>query len=496
VSFGASFGPAARREKSSLMKLLWRHRAAITIGVIIALLLLLVTGLAFLDGGTAGSFVHFYYAPIVLASYLLGDVGGIATAFGAALLAALLPFHLGAPQPLKDILIRGVIFYFIGLMTARLFAKLEERRADAASLLEVSRSVNASLRVTEVLRTITETAVRITAAKASSIRLLNRDREELTAAASYGLSLDYLAKGPLRVADSPVDREALSGRTVAILDVSKDPRFHYREEAQAEHLVSLLTLPLRRGGDVFGVLRVYSGSRHQWSRRERQLLQAFADQAAVAIHNARLHEDLRRSYWETVNALARAIEAKDPHTLGHSERVTDYALQLGRALELSQDEMETLRFAATLHDVGKIGLSDTSLTRVGRADASQDVLVRMHPLIGISILQPVEFLMPALGAVRSHHERWDGEGYPEGLSGENIPRLARVLAVANHYDNLRTGSPARPGLSEREAVRQMRGAAGRDLDPDLVPVFLQALGLEPARRAEAQPRRRPPEGSV
>jgi HD-GYP domain-containing protein (c-di-GMP phosphodiesterase class II) len=251
-------------------------------------------------------------------------------------------------------------------------------------------------------------------------------------------------------------------------------------------------MPLRRGDDVFGVLRVYSGSRHQWSRRERRLLQAFAEQAAVAMHNARLHENLRRSYWETVSALARAIEAKDPHTLGHSERVTDHALQLGRALNLTPERMETLRFAATLHDVGKIGLSDKSLARVGHLDMNDQVLVRMHPLIGISILQPVEFLAPTLEAVRYHHERWDGNGYPEGLAGDAIPLLARILAVASHYDNLRTGSPGRPGLSPQEAVRAMRQAAGKELEPDLVPVFLRTLGLDaPARpvtrRAKAPP---------
>jgi hypothetical protein len=474
------------------MNTLQRHRSGIFTGIAVGLLLAVVTGLALLDGGTAGSFIHFYYIPIVLASYMLGDLGGIVVAFAAALLAALLPLRDGVGQPLKDILIRGCLFYFIGLMTARLFAKLEERREDATSLLEVSRSVNASLRVTEVLRVITEMAVRITAAKASSIRLLDRDRDELTAAASYGLSLDYLAKGPVRISESSLDEEALSGRTVPLLDVRQDPRFRYREEAKREGLVSLLTMPLRRGDDAFGVLRVYSGSRHQWSRRERRLLEAFAGQAAVAIHNARLHENLRGSYWETVNALARAIEAKDPHTLGHSERVTDHVLQLGRALDLSQEQMETLRFAATLHDIGKIGLSDKSLARVGHLDMNDQVLVRMHPLIGISILQPVEFLAPALAAVRYHHERWDGNGYPEGLAGEAIPLLARVLAVANHYDNVRTDSPRRPGLSPQEAAQAMKRAAGSELDPELVPVFLRTLGVDSPTRAVPRRAETPP----
>jgi len=464
------------------MNRFWLHKGAIFTGTAVGLMLVLVTWLAYLAGGSRSSYVHFYYIPIVAASYLLGDLGGIVTAFAAALLAALLSVLVGTREAPQDMIIRGLLFYFIGLMTSRLFNKLRERREDAASLLEVSGSVNASLRVTEVLRTITETAVNITAAKASSIRLLNRERDELTAAASYGLSLDYLAKGPVLLAESPLDRQVVAGRAVAILDVYQDPRFRYRDEARAEGLVSLFCLPLRRGEETFGVVRVYAGSRHQWSRRERRLLQAFAEQGSIAIHNARLHEDLRRNYWETVNALARAIEAKDPHTLGHSERVTDYALQLGRALGFSTDQLETLRFAATLHDVGKIGLTEASLSRSGHLDMTDEVVLRMHPLIGISILRPVEFLAPALDAVRHHHERWDGKGYPQGLAGEETPLQARVLAVANLYDNVRTAAPGRPGLSVQEAARALRRAAGRELDPDLTDLFLRAVGGEPTAK--------------
>lgn len=459
------------------MKWMLDNRGGLLIGLGLGLMLVAITWVTYLDGGTQGSFTHFYYIPIVLASFLLGDVGGIVIAFAAALLSAFLPLRTidDLPQPLKDIIIRGVLFYFLGLMTARLFAKLEERRADAASLLEVSRSVNASLNPTRVLRTITETAVRITAAKACSMRLLNRERDELTPAASYGLSLDYLAKGPVRVSESGIDQEALAGRPAAIVDVRRDPRFRYPEEAAAEGLVSVLSLPLSRGNAVFGVLRVYSGVRHLWSRRERRLLQAFAEQAAIALDNARLHDQLRRSYWETVNALARAIEAKDPYTMGHSERVTDYALQLGRALNFTPEQMENLRFAATLHDIGKIGLNEEALARSAHLDTSDEILVRMHPLIGISILQPIESLAPTLDAVRYHHEHWDGKGYPEGLAGDAIPLLARVVAVANVYDRLQTGAPGRPGLSARRAAQELRRLAGSELDPELTELFLRTV---------------------
>jgi response regulator RpfG family c-di-GMP phosphodiesterase len=463
----------------------WLNRADIAVGIAIGLMLALVTWLVYVDGGTQGSLIHFYYIPIVTASYFLADLGAIVTAFAAALLAAILPLRTldAAPQPFKDILIRAALYYFIGLVTSRLFAKLEQRREDAASLLDLSRSVNASLRPAEVLRTIAETAVAITSAKACSIRLLTRDGDELTTAASYGLSLDYLAKGPVRTAESPIDREVLEGHPAAVLDATKDPRFRYRDEARREGIVSVLCLPLRSRNEVFGVLRVYSAVRHQWSRREQRLLEAFSDHAAIAIYNARLHQDLRRSYWETVSALARAIEAKDAYTLGHSERVTDYALQLGTALDLSDDQMETLRFAATLHDVGKIGLTDESLSRSGRLDTADDVAVHMHPLIGLSILQPVEFLAPVLSAVRYHHEHWDGTGYSEGLAGEKIPLLARIIAVADYYEHLRTGSPGRPGLSPQQAARALRQAAGSRLDPALTDRFLRSLAQESARPA-------------
>ncbi len=455
----------------------WRDPASLLTGVGISLALVLVTWLSYYNGGAPSGLIHLYYIPIVIAAYVLGDLGGIVTAFAAALLAAVLPAKVivGGVQPFTDMVTRGIIFYFVGIMTARMFTKMRERREEASTLAEMSYLVSSSLRINEVLRTIATTAVRITSAKACCIRLLDRDREQLVAAASYGLGLDFLARGPLLLSENPIYRQVVSGRTVAVLDVQADPRFAHQEEAKEAGLVSLLAIPLSRGGEVFGVLGVYSGSRHQWERRERRLLRSFAEHASVAIHNARLHEDLRRSYWETVSALARAIEAKDPYTMGHSERVTDYALQLGRAVDLSPEDMETLRFGATLHDIGRIGVGESAKDAPGHLGMADEMMDRMHPLIGISILQPIEFLAPALVAVRYHHERWDGKGYPEGLEGEAIPLLARIVAVANTYDRLRTGSPGKPGYSVQESAAEMRRLAGSALDPKLTERFLEVV---------------------
>jgi hypothetical protein len=436
-------------------------------------LLLLVTWSVRYNGGTATSYIHLYYLPIVLAAFFFGDLGGVAAAIAAAFLSASLPFRVaeGERQPPGDILIRGVFFYLVALLVSRSSAKLQERAEEAGAVIAVSQVISASLRLGEVLKTIAEKACQLTAAKACLIRLLNPKTGELELAAGHGLSDKYLAKGPVLLEDSPDYQEALSGKIVTVLDCRIDPRFHYQEEAREEGLVSLIAVPFRRRGRALGVLRVYSGHRYSWSPRDRRLLRAFAEQATIAIENARLHESLRRNYWDTVSALARAMEAKDPFTVGHAERVTAYALQLGEALRLSADELETLRFAATLHDIGRIALPEAGQKVNG------EVQFRLHPFIGMSILKPVEFLAPALDAVRFHHERWDGAGFPQGLKQEEIPLLARIVAVANNYDHLTTEQPGRSPLSPAAAALELRRQAGNALDPELVELFLKAAKL-------------------
>ncbi|HJV93376.1 MAG TPA: HD domain-containing phosphohydrolase, partial [Azonexus sp.] len=142
------------------------------------------------------------------------------------------------------------------------------------------------------------------------------------------------------------------------------------------------------------------------------------------------------------------------------------------AAGLSTEELETLRFAATLHDIGKIGVGDEAIGRVGQLDVSDEIVVRMHPLIGISILQPVEFLAPALPAVRYHHERWDGNGYPDRLQGEAIPLAGRIMALADVFDALTSKRVYKESLAVDEAMGIIAAEQGQHFDPSLVEVFL------------------------
>jgi putative nucleotidyltransferase with HDIG domain len=449
--------------------------------ILIAVLLAGISWFVWNFGETAPSYNHLYYIPIVLAAVFFRYVGAAITGVSAATLSGLITFYGGNAMPgdkdiALDIAIRLAFFFAIGILTAGLTTMLALRGEEAATLFSASQAVNQSLRLEEVLPAIARMAGEISEGRASLIRLLGPKNDELLPAASWRLSPNYLAKGPVRLAENSIDENVMRGEVVMIPDVRRDPRTAYPQEASAEGIVSCICVPIQRGGRYLGVLRVYSDYPRHWSRHDQRLLRALASEAAVAIENAQLHENLRRSYWETVRSLTRAIEAKDPQALGHSERVTGYALQIGRALQLSAEEMENLRFAATLHDIGKIAVEE-QLVRTPTSQAYREALERNHPLVGMSILQPAEFLRPAIDAVRYHHENYDGSGYPDGLKGEAIPLLARILGVANAFDHLVNPGYEGLALSPEKALEELKHQADTMvLDAKIVEAFAGAMG--------------------
>ncbi len=209
------------------------------------------------------------------------------------------------------------------------------------------------------------------------------------------------------------------------------------------------------------------------------VLRSAAALAEVGLGKARLLRGLTKIVFETVNALAVAIEAKDPYTEGHIQRVTQYALALGEELGLPEDQLQILQFGALLHDVGKIGVRADILNKAGPLDPLEVEEIRAHPLIGEHIIRDVDFLQPVRTVVRYHQERYDGSGYPEGLKGEGIPLLARIIAVADAYDSMAADRPYRKSLGERAAVRILRQEAGRQFDPGVVEAFLRIVDADP-----------------
>ncbi len=431
--------------------------------------------------GTNGIAVHFYYLPIIYAAVMFGDYGAILVAMVAALAcSSWMPAAIGpdevVPQPLRDVLLRAGMFLVIALAASRAAYELRRRVTEAYTLYDVARSVTSTLRLRQVLDLITQHAASVMNAKASSIRLLNEETDELELVAATGLSEQYWEKGPVSVSTSTLDQQVMNGEAEQIYDVRADPRFQYPEAAREAGLTSVLTVPLETKEKVLGVVRVYSRTKRRFPRREVALLTAFAHQASVAIENARLYEDIRRNYYQTVRALTRAIEAKDSATYTHSERVTQLADELAQEVGMTEDQRELLRFGSILHDVGKIGL-EAQYEETPEFDSEEgQAFYRMHPLIGRTILAPITFLESILPVVLCHHEHWDASGFPEGLSDDDIPYQARLLSICDAYDRLRNPrTPDQSPLSPKEAVEQVVDEAGSRFDPTLVAAFRRVM---------------------
>jgi len=208
-----------------------------------------------------------------------------------------------------------------------------------------------------------------------------------------------------------------------------------------------------------------------------------ADQVAVALSNATLIEEMEQLNWGTLKALARTVDAKSSWTAGHSTRVTEMALKIGSVLGLSPKKLDKLHRAALLHDIGKVGVPVAILDKPGALDDKEYGIIKKHPSIGARILEPIVSYKEIIPMVLQHHERFDGKGYPGGLSGDEIDMGARILAVADVYDALKSDRPYRDGWAVERVVDLISEEAGRQFDPNVVEAFLEIMRPEQTKVA-------------
>jgi putative nucleotidyltransferase with HDIG domain len=202
-----------------------------------------------------------------------------------------------------------------------------------------------------------------------------------------------------------------------------------------------------------------------------QYASAFAAVVATALETAQLYDDRERYFRATLEAFAHAIDARDHYTAGHSERVTAYTLVLARAIGLPEDQLEIIRNGGMLHDIGKVGVPDDVLLKKGPLTPKERKVMESHVTIGYTMLEPLPYIRASLPAIRGHHERWDGKGYPDRLAGADIHQHARLMAVADSYDAMTSARPYRDALPVEEATRRIRYDRGAQFDPEAVDAY-------------------------
>jgi PAS domain S-box-containing protein len=371
----------------------------------------------------------------------------------------------------------------IALENARHYEATKNRLNRLAALREIDIAITASLDLQITFQVILDQIIRTLHVDAVDVLLLDSHSQNLKYAARKGFQTDALRHTRLRLGEGYAGRAALERRTIHIKDLrseagelSRSPKLH------EEGFVTYYAVPLIAKGKVKGVLEVFFKEQFTADTEWLSFLETLAGQVAIATDNASLFNELERSnlelvlaYDTTLEGWAKALELRDKETQGHTDRVTGLTLQLARAMGISDQDMVHIRRGAILHDIGKMGIPDQILLKPGSLTDEEWEVMRQHPLYAKELLERIPFLGPALDIPYYHHEKWDGSGYPEGLAGEEIPLPARIFAIVDVWDALRSDRPYRKAWSDEQAIEYLREQAGSHFDPRVVETFMTLL---------------------
>ena len=374
-----------------------------------------------------------------------------------------------------------------GLEKQRLAAE-NLRLKEALSLYKVSEAIAASLSLEEVLATVGDTAIHEIHADLVSTWLDNGEggyfeRQRL-------LPPKHLRAGAMRDVKDGANLGTLSPRAFVehlaedstLLEHGREKVMRFFDAEPELPVESLIAVPLRMKQRLIGWIAVAGFTKgKRFDEGQRKLLSIVGSRAAAAIENARLYEDLRASFQQTIEGLAKAIDKMDRYTAGHSERVATYAMYLATRLGLSLEQIEIVRQSALMHDIGKIGCV-LNLNKPGKLSQDEYETFKKHPGYGRDILEPIKFLHPLIPGVHLHHERWDGRGYPLGLKGPDVPLMARIIAVADTYDAMTSDRAYRRALPHEVAVAEIERCSGTQFDPEVSHNFCE--GLDDYREGE------------
>jgi PAS domain S-box-containing protein len=320
---------------------------------------------------------------------------------------------------------------------------------------------------------------------AADILLFDASMKTLEYGAESGFHTKSVRKTHVRLNESYAGRAVIERRLVQIPNLREEPDSFFSKILLAgENFVCYYGMPLIAKGQIKGVLEVFHRAALEPDAEWLDFLSALAGQTAIAIENAMLFESLQRSntelsmaYDATIEGWSRALDLRDKETEGHTQRVTEMTIHLARGFGFGETELVQVRWGALLHDIGKMGVPDGILLKPGPLTDQEWVVMKKHPLFAYEMLSPIHYLKQALDIPLCHHERWDGSGYPHGLTGERIPIVARIFAVVDVWDALNSDRPYRAAWAAGKVREHIRAASGTHFDPQVVELFMQLPSL-------------------
>lgn len=359
-------------------------------------------------------------------------------------------------------------------------ARFDVQRERMEALAGIGSVINSSLGLKRVLDEVMDALIVLMKAERGFLMLKDESGDFRVQIARDSKNHD-LTEEVFSISKSIVRQVLDKSETVLTTNAKEDPRFEQQASVAAYQLLSILCAPLKVKDNLIGV--IYVDNRAQkgiFTSDELELISTFANQAAVAIDNARLfeslqasNEELQEAYSATLEGWVRALDLRDRETEGHTKRVTVLTEKLARKMGLDEARLIHIQRGSLLHDIGKMAIPDGILLKPAALTPEERTLIQKHPVYAFEMLSPIRFLTPALDIPYCHHEKWDGSGYPRGLSGEAIPLAARIFAVIDVWDALVSDRPYRKGLKPADVKQRIREDAGSHFDPDVVEAFLE-----------------------
>jgi response regulator RpfG family c-di-GMP phosphodiesterase len=340
----------------------------------------------------------------------------------------------------------------------------------------IRRLINSSLEMDEVLNLSMQLMEKTLGASTSSILLHDAGTNELKFYLATGDKKDILKVIRIPADQGVAGRSFTTGKTLLIPDASKSPFFYKKVDEKSKFVTkNLIATPIEVQGKRIGIIEVLNKARGTFSAADSRTLQSISKEISIAIENARLYDEVKRAYIESMLNMAKAEKYRDNDTGMHIERCGEFAYRLGPALGFAPKDLDNLRTSMMMHDIGKIATPDAVLLKPAKLDPMEWEIMKRHTTQGGEILGRGPHLKVAVEIATCHHEKWDGSGYPQGLSGAGIPVAARLAAIIDVFDALSSKRPYKDPMPPEQVVSILKEGSGKHFDPQMVALFLSRI---------------------